>query len=328
MTTTLQPRTDTEPVGIRSMRAIGTQAVVAVTASELADRAMAMLEADLGDLDRACSRFRSDSELRRLERVSLGRPIPVSRLLFEVLEVACVVAVQTAGVVDPTIGSALVELGYDRDFARLPIGGLASAGRPVPAPGWWRILLDPSARTVSLPSGIRVDVGATAKALAADRGAQRIATSLGCGALVNLGGDVAVAGDPPEGGWSVGIAPDCRTPADHADQVVAITAGGLATSGTTARTWLRDGRRVHHIVDPWTGEAAPTVWAVVSATAPTCVEANAWTTAAVVWGEDAIGNPEALGVAARLVDAAGSVVRTGSWPSTGDRVPVAEGTPC
>ncbi len=90
--------------------------------------------------------------------------------------------------------------------------------------------------------------------------------------------------------------------------------GGLATSGTTARTWLRNGRRVHHIVDPWTGDAAPTVWSLVTVAAPSCVEANALSTAAVVWGEDAVGNLDARGVSARLVDADGNVVLCGDWP--------------
>jgi thiamine biosynthesis lipoprotein len=314
--------TDRGAMAARSMRAIGTTAVIVVTEPRCADRALSMLDADLRHLDQACSRFRPDSELRRLERVSRGHPVVVSRLLFEALEVACVVAVQTAGIVDPTIGSALVELGYDRDFDQLPGSGpgpLGPLGPAEPAPGWWQILLDPSTGTASVPAGVRVDLGATAKAFAADRAARRMAAELGCGALVNLGGDVAVAGEVPDGGWSVGIAPECRTPLDAVDQVVSVVSGGLATSGTTTRTWVHGGRRVHHIIDPWTGDAAPAVWALVSATAATCVEANAWTTAAVVWGEDAVGNLAALGVPARLVDADGSVVYVGDWPRSGDR---------
>ncbi len=312
---------DDNGIVTRSMRAIGTTAVVAVTAPHLADPAMAMLAADLEELDLACSRFRSDSELRRLERVSDGRPVEASPLLFDAIEVACVVAVQTAGIVDPTIGSALVELGYDRDFDQMGKVRSAPCHRPEPAPGWWQILLDPGAGTISLPRGVHVDLGATAKAFAADRAARRISAELGCGALVNLGGDVAVAGEPPPAGWSVGIAPECRTPLDEVHQVVTIASGGLATSGTTARTWLRNGRRVHHIIDPWTGDAAPPVWSLVSATAPSSVEANGWTTSAVVWGADAVGNLTALGVPSRLVDADGVVVHVGGWPSEGDAVP-------
>jgi thiamine biosynthesis lipoprotein len=315
---------DDGPVAVRSTRAIGTTASVAVSAPDLADVAMAALAAELQDLDEACSRFRPDSELSRLERVSRGRPVEASALLFAALEVACAIAVQTAGIVDPTIGSALVELGYDRDFDQLGTVDraeeprLATGYRPEPAPGWWQIGLDPVARTVSIPAGVHVDLGATAKAFAADRAARHLASALGCGVLVNLGGDVAVAGEPPGAGWSIGIAPHCSTPAHAVDQVVTITSGGLATSGTTARTWMRDGRLVHHIVDPWTGDVAPSLWALVSATAPSCVEANAWTTAAVVWGEDAVGNLTALGIPARLVDASGTVIHIGDWPTDRD----------
>ncbi len=306
-------------VAVRSISAIGTTASVAVTAPDRADRALALLAEGLRAMDEACSRFRADSELRRLERLGHGRPTRVSRLLFDVLEVSCVVAVETAGAVDPTVASAVSALGYDRHFDEIKEGVSVPEARPCPAPGWWRIVLDPAARTAVIPPDVRVDIGATGKALAADRSAARIADHLGCGVLVNLGGDVSVAGHPPDGGWSVGIAPLCTTPTDQVDQVVAITAGGLATSGTTARAWVRNGRSVHHIVDPQTGGAAEPVWSLVSATAPTCVEANALTTAAVVWGEDAVGNLDARGVAARLVRATGEVVCLGGWPAAAAR---------
>ena len=305
---------------VRSMRAIGTTAVVAVTDCGRADEALARLADELSALDRTCSRFRPDSELRRLEQDGRGRPVPVSPLLFDAIDVACRVAVQTAGIVDPTVGSALIELGYDRDFDQVDCGAPGRAFEPRPAPGWWQIVLDPRARTVSVPPGVHLDLGATAKAFAADRAAARLASALGCGALVNLGGDVAVAGTGPRNGWAVGIASECTTDVARADQVVSIVDGGLATSGTTARAWVRNGRRVHHIVDPWTGDAAAAVWTLVSVVAPTCVEANAWSTAAVVWGHDAVGNLNARGVPARLVDAAGSVTTCGSWPQGPDAV--------
>jgi len=312
--------TSEAPPAVRSVRAIGTTTVVAVTDASRADEALALLAEELSALDRACSRFRSDSELRRLEESGRGRPVAVSPLLFEAIDVACQVAVRTAGTVDPTIGSALIELGYDRDFDKIESAVPIRAFRPRPAPGWWRLGLDPVGRTVSVPEGVHVDLGATAKAFAADRAATRLASALGCGALVNLGGDVAVAGPGPRHGWAVGIASECTTGVDRADQVVSIVGGGLATSGTTARTWVRDGRRVHHIVDPWTGEAAEAVWSLVSVVAPTCVAANAWSTAAVVWGHDAVGNLNARGVPARLVDAAGSVTTCGDWPPGPDPV--------
>jgi thiamine biosynthesis lipoprotein len=229
------------------------------------------------------------------------------------------VAARTAGIVDPTIGSALVELGYDRDFDALGDGGDGGDGDvlptvpPTPAPGWWRIGLDPHRRTATVPDGIHVDLGSTGKAFGADRSAARIADALGCGVLVNLGGDVATAGTAPSGGWGVGIAEHCSTAPSETDEVLTLRSGGLATSGTTARTWVRAGRTVHHIVDPWTGEVASTTWALVSALGASCVEANGWSTAAVVWGEDAPGNLIAHGVTARLVHADGRIVTVGPW---------------
>jgi thiamine biosynthesis lipoprotein len=313
----VKPGVDPEDASFatRSMSAIGTTATLAVTTPDRADEALALLSDDLRAIDEACSRFRRDSELRQLERCSGGHPVEVSPLLFDALEVACVMAVKTAGIVDPTIGSALIELGYDRDFDEIADGELPSDFRPQPAPGWWRIALDHEARTVAVPPGVHVDLGATAKAFVADRSVHRIAAALDCGALVNLGGDVAVAGHGPKRGWAVGIARDCTTPVDAVDQVVTLFHGGLATSGTTSRSWARNGRRVHHIVDPWTGDSAPVVWSLVSTMAASCVEANAWSTAAIVWGDDAIGNLSALGVPARLVTAGVVTVRLGDWPT-------------
>ena len=302
----------------RSMQAIGTTASVVVTDGSRADEALSMLADELRALDQACSRFRADSELRQIETNGCGRPIAVSPLLYEALDVACRVASETAGIVDPTIGSALIELGYDRDFDLIAGDDRRGSFEPRPAPGWWRITLDPEARSVAIPVGVHVDLGATAKAFAADRAAGHLAQALGCGVLVNLGGDVAVAGPAPRGGWAIGIAAESNTPLSLVEHVVSITEGGLATSGTTARSWLRNGSRVHHIVDPWTGRAAPPVWSLVSVAAPTCVQANAWSTASVVWGDDAVGNLTSWGVPARLVGAAGNVVRCGGWPSDTD----------
>ena len=299
---------------VRTMRAIGTSATVAVEDHALADAALGLLAADLADLDAACSRFDPESELRRVERLGQGRPMAVSPLLFAALDAAAHVASRTAGIVDPTIGSALVELGYDRDFDAIVAGHDRPTAPAEPAPGWWQVQLDPSARTVTIPVGVHVDLGSTGKAFAADRSARRIAEALDCGVLVNLGGDVAVAGPAPAGGWGVGIALTSQTAPTEADEVVVLRDGGLASSGTTARTWSRGGRTLHHIVDPWTGGVAPSTWALVSVLAPTCLEANGWSTAAIVWGEDAADNLAAHGVAARLVAADGTVVLVGDWP--------------
>lgn len=134
--------------------------------------------------------------------------------------------------------------------------------------------------------------------------------------LVSLGGDVAVAGRAPLGGWPIRIADHHDAPLASAGPVVAVRGGGLATSGVAARSWRVRGGERHHIIDPRTGGSAVTPWRTVTATGATCVDANAASTAAVVLGDDA---PTWLGLrslSARLVRHDGSVVFVGDWPRT------------
>jgi thiamine biosynthesis lipoprotein len=135
------------------------------------------------------------------------------------------------------------------------------------------------------------------------------------GVLVSLGGDVAVAGPPPPEGWAVGIAHESATPPGEVDQVVAIRRGGLASSAVGARTWTAGGRVAHHIVDPRTGDCVEPYWSLVSATGGSCVEANLVTTAATVWGRDALERLGRFDQAARLVRWDGKVFSVHGWPS-------------
>src|SRR5262249_9200659 len=155
------------------------------------------------------------------------------------------------GAVDPTIGRAVRLLGYDRDFASLP------ADRPpcievTTVPGWKAIRYDAARRTVVVPHGVEIDLGATAKAWCADEAARAAAAAPGAGVLVSLGGAIAVAGPAPEGGWPVRISDRFDDPDELGGPVVTIEAGGLATSSTTRRHWQRGGRTMHHLIDPAT----------------------------------------------------------------------------
>ncbi len=298
---------------LRSWRAIGTTATVLVAGSARADAAERILAARIDAIDRACSRFRLDSELQMVH-AHAGRTVRVSPLLFEALEVACLVAERTGGAVDPTVGNAIATLGYDRD--------LSEVGDRPPVPphalgqvvGFMHVHLNRATRTVRIPRGVRLDLGSSAKALVADQAVAHIAEELGTGVLVSLGGDVAVAGPPPEGGWAVGIAVASSTSPEAADQVVAIRHGGLASSSTSVRTWMAGDRRVHHIIDPRTGDSVTPYWELVSATGRSCVDANALTTAAVVWGDQALRRLAAFDQAVRLVRHDGHVISLNGWP--------------
>ena len=148
--------------------------------------------------------------------------------------------------------------------------------------------LDHGGRRVRLERGAQLDLGATAKAWAADRCAELIAGQTGFGVLVSLGGDMAVAGEPPADGWKVRVTDDHAAPASAAGQTVTITSGGLATSSTTVRAWTAGGRQVHHIIDPSTGEPAQSCWRTVSVAAGTCTDANIASTAAIIRGAAAL----------------------------------------
>jgi FAD:protein FMN transferase len=290
--------------------ALGTTAEVVVTDADALSPAQRAVLAELAAIDVACSRFRPDSELVALNAAA-GGPVPVSPLLGEALDVALDAARRSGGTVDPTVGAALLAAGYDDDFARLPADGPAIVARP--APGWRKIRRDRGARTVSVPRGVQIDLGATAKALAADRAARAAAAAApGVGVLVSLGGDVAVAGPAPGDGWPVGIADDSHDQRPAA--TVLLREGGLATSSTTQRRWRRGGRVMHHILDPRTGVPVAPVWRTVSVAGASCVEANTASTAAIVWGAQARRRLARAGVHARLVSADGRVETTGGWP--------------
>jgi thiamine biosynthesis lipoprotein len=298
-----------------ALHALGTTALVAVRRPESLDRARAVLEKELEAVDRACSRFREDSELVQLNRGG-GKHVRVGPYLMEALEVALTAAEATDGAVDPTLGKALRLAGYDRTFSRVRLrdGSLVHVS-PAPGGGWRRLEVDRQRRTARIPAGVELDLGATAKALAADRAARAAARATDDGVIVSLGGDVAVAGDPPAGGWSVGLADDHSAPFPADGPAVRIQSGGLATSGTCVRRWPTASGPVHHIIDPHSGTAADTPWRTVSVAAASCVDANTASTAAIVLGEEA---PEWLAesrLPARLVRNDGSIVRVAGWPA-------------
>ena len=296
-------------------RALGTLVRLVVTEPSCLPAARTLLEADLAAVDLACSRFRADSELARLQT---NREKQVSPLLAEAIAVALRAAELTDGDVDPTVGAAMSALGYDRDFGHLDRTQPAAQLTVRTVPGWRQVRLD--GRTLTMPKSVQLDLGATAKAWAADRSAARIAQSTqstGCGVLVSLGGDIAVAGPAPAGGWRIRVqdvtgAPDQTPEGPYA--LIAIRDGGLATSSTTARRWQRGGDVLHHILDPRTGLPAEPVWRTVSVAAGTCADANAASTAAVIRGRAALGWLARLGLPARLVDATGVVFTVAGWP--------------
>ncbi len=332
---------------LASWEALGTSVVLVVGDEHALDEARAIVGRELERIDWACSRFRADSELSRAN-ARAGRYVPVDELLIEALEVALRAARLTDGDVDPTVGTALEIAGYDRDWKLLeqapasacePLGtcepsrpgGPARACEPdEPAlriratarPGWQAIEIDHAAGAVRVPSAVKLDLGSTAKAWAADRAARAVHQASGLGALVSLGGDISTSGPAPQGGWRVHVTDDHRAGSGAFGQRITIRDGGLATSSVAVRRWRHGGRAMHHIIDPRSGAPARGPWRTVSVAAIDCVDANIASTAALVRGEDASQWLASLGVPARLVSHDGDVLTLGAWPAERPRVSI------
>jgi FAD:protein FMN transferase len=320
----------------------GSVALVAVADSarlELARRAVAAV---VEEFDRACSRFRQDSELTALNAAA-GRSVPVSRLLIDSVETALRAATLTSGDVDPSVGEALIALGYDRDFASIageaasgasgreasrtpfvPRSAATASPRIAKVPGRRAIRVDRDAGTILLPRGVSLDLGATAKALAADRAAARASQQTECGVLVGLGGDIALAGPAPRSGWRIRVTDDHRAGVDAPGQWIVLRSGGLATSSTTARRWRAGGEVVHHLLDPATGRPVAGLWRTASVAAGSCLDANIASTAAIVRGRLAVPWLASLRLPSRLVTTTGASVHLAGWPADGDDLPTHE----
>ncbi len=274
------------------------------------EAAESIVRTELDAVDHACSRFRPDSEIMNLTG-SHVRPAPVSAVLADLVLASLHAADITDGAVDPTLGSAMIDLGYDRDFSLLepPTGGYSATVSVVRRADWTMVTLHDGMLTV--PEGVVLDLGATAKALAADRCAALVASELGCGVLVSIGGDISTSGPSPSTGWQIRVADGDNQPST----TITIGSGvGVATSSTLRRRWSKGGKTAHHILDPQLLVPVEPHWRTVTVVAQSCFLANTASTAAVVKGSAAVRWLRDIGLPARMIDAGGDTTLTPGWP--------------
>lgn len=331
-------RTGDDAVAVAERDALGTNARIAVWPPKNLGPARTAVDTVLDALDHQASRFQADSEISRINAAG-GGLFMLSDGLAQAVGVALAAARWTGGLTDPTVGAALVSLGYDRDFAAIDADRREPVPAPSRAPGWSSVEL--AGCMLRLPAGVRLDLGATAKGLGSDRAVRAVMCAASAGGpavaggvvtrpprggiLVELGGDIAVAGTPPRGGWPLTVA-DPMAGTTLVPQV-RLPAGAIATSSTTCRRWRRAGRALHHIVDPRTGLPADGPWLMATVAAATCADANAAATAAIVAGHEAEDFLTTTGLPARIAGHDGTVRYLGGWPEAdGGQVIVPPGT--
>ena len=314
------------PVAIADGRAFGASLKVIVTHAPDLAAAKSAVDEVVQAVDLAANRFREDSELSRLNATP-DRAVVISPLLTKLIAAALRGARLTGGAVDPTVGSAIKLAGYDANFAAVPPDGLAIELVVSRIPGWRAVVLDEAARTVRVPRGVDIDLGATAKALTSDLATAAALSRIDRGGvLISLGGDIAVAGEPPPEGWLIQASEDSGAPIQEGEETISIRSGGIATSSTTVRRWTRGGVALHHILDPATGLPTDGPWRTATVVAGTCLDANIASTAAIVMGQAAIQWLEATRLPARLVDRMGSVHRLAGWPKPSESTFVSQQT--
>jgi thiamine biosynthesis lipoprotein len=248
------------------------------------------IQALFAEREAVFSRFLSGSELSRLNR-SEASVVEVTPVFARAVMAALAAARHTQGLVDPSLGAALEAAGYDRDFAEL-----RQDDRPPgsPHPGSWRAIAIVG-EVLFRPQGTKLDLNGVVKSMAVD---DAVALLPGDG-FVSAGGDLATRGEMnvllPSGG------------------TVALRGGGIATSGSSRRRWIRGGQLQHHLIDPRTGLPARSCWTDVTVAAGSCLAADVAARAAFILAEDGPGWLDDRGLAGSFVAPEGVWAENRTW---------------
>jgi thiamine biosynthesis lipoprotein len=265
-------------------RVMGSEAHILVVAGRdrsIGDGPVAAARAYLEHLEQRWSRFLPDSDVTRIN-LSSGRPVEVDTDTITLFVTMLDAWRLTHGGFDPTVLPAVMAIGYrasiddPRRYTILPSDDLR-------LDGMGEIDIDPDRRAVIVPAGVVVDAGGIGKGLAADLTVARLLADGADGALVSIGGDLAMAGTPPDAdGWLIAVEqPD---PADGVLCTLAVSGGGVATSSTRSRRWTIGGQCRHHIIDPVAGSPSTTDLAAVTVIARSGWLAEAHATTALLSG--------------------------------------------
>lgn len=271
--------------GIARFRSMGCDVLVA--GASVGEQAA--IEALFAGRDATFSRFIASSELNWVNAAA-GSFVSISPLFAAALETALGMAELTGGMVDPTVGAAIVAAGYDRDFALL---GDDPRPADAPVPATWRSV-ELRGELVCTPRHVRLDLNGVVKSMAVDAAVARISA----GGWVSAGGDLAAT-----------VPVDVALPGGGA---VRLERGGLATSGSVRRRWRRGGREQHHLIDPASGRPSASPWTQVTVSGSTCLEADVAAKAGFLLGAEGPGWLVDRAMPARLLAGRGETL-TPAW---------------
>jgi FAD:protein FMN transferase len=251
-------------------------------------------------IEEQCTRFDARSELMQLA-AHVGAPVPVSTLVYEAVAFALLIAEESGGAFDPTVGYRMEARGFNREHRT---GERINSTITPDADITYRdIQLDPEHRTITLLRPLSLDLSAVAKGLAVDTAVRELQPFTDF--AIDAGGDLYLGGCNPEGEpWSVGIRHpmkdrQCIETFRVSNQAVCTSGGyerGRVAENTVAGATVAGDPKEHHILDPRTG-ASPQAVASATVLAPGAMLADALATAAFVLGPVAgIALLERLGV--------------------------------
>jgi thiamine biosynthesis lipoprotein len=243
------------------------------------------------EIEARCTRFSPQSELMQLT-ARAGMPVPASAILYEAVRFALMVAEESGGAFDPTLGHRMEARGFNREHRTGEI--VHTTITPDNDVSYRDVELDPDRKTITLLRPLTLDLGGVAKGLAVDTAARELEPFENF--AIDAGGDLYLGGSNPQGvPWTIGIRHP--RPVDEQDQALIdslrVSNQAVCTSG--------DYERRTHILDPRTKTTSDRV-ASATVVAPSAMLADALATAAFVLGpEESIQFLTRLGVEGLIV---------------------------
>ena len=239
------------------------------------------------DMHAACARYENllsktveGSDVWRINHAN-GETVTVDEETWDILRRAKEISDKTGHAYSVTIGPLTALWDFTGGTERMPTVEEAMANVPLVNDDLLELGDD---FTVTLPAGMQIDLGGIAKGYIADKMAE-MARGRCSGALINLGGNVYVIGQKPDGSrYNIGI----NNPFDPGSTLLALrlTEGTVVTSGTYERYFVKDGVTYHHILDPKTGYPADTGIVSISIVTDSSMDADAFATACIVLGRE------------------------------------------